>query len=70
MTFEVLTALVGMYLPLEYSTKYRPFTHYVCGGAAGCVAAVSSHPFDVIRTRLIAQGTPKVSKIVNSFLEI
>lgn len=33
---------------------------FFCGAIAGCTAMTCAMPFDVIRTRLIAQGKPKV----------
>jgi len=37
-----------------------PVTHFVCGGISGCAASLVIQPLDVIRTRLVAQGEPKV----------
>ena len=31
-----------------------------CGGVAGVSATFACHPFDVLRTRLVGQGEPKV----------
>ena len=38
-------------------------THFVCGGIAGCLASTVAQPLDVIRTRLVAQGEPKVNTV-------
>lgn len=35
--------------------------HFVCGGLSACVATLTVHPVDVLRTRFAAQGEPKVS---------
>lgn len=32
----------------------------VCGGISACVATMSVQPVDVLRTRFVAQGNPKV----------
>lgn len=36
-------------------------SHFVCGGIAGCLSSTVAQPLDVLRTRLVAQGEPKVS---------
>ena len=38
----------------------------MCGGLAACSATVAIQPLDVIRTRFVAQGEPKVSTILHS----
>ncbi|XP_034240121.1 mitochondrial thiamine pyrophosphate carrier-like [Thrips palmi] len=58
--FEVLTREVWNIAPEWRSSHQRPIVHFVCGGAAGIFAAVVSFPFDVVRTRLVAQGKLKV----------
>ena len=56
-----MTRVVGEALPENYSLQLRPFTHTLCGGLAACSATVAIQPLDVIRTRFVAQGEPKVS---------
>ena len=58
--FEVLTRNVWLRLPPQFTTDWRPATHFVCGALGGCSATLVAQPFDVIRTRLVAQGEPKV----------
>ena len=58
-----MTKLVGETLPESYSLQLRPLTHTVCGGLAACSATVAIQPLDVIRTRFVAQGEPKVSTV-------
>lgn len=58
--FEVLTREVWFIAPEWRASQYRPIVHFVCGGAAGIFASVVSFPFDTIRTRLVAQGEPKI----------
>lgn len=48
-------------MPRVLSTDYRPLSHLVCGSLSGCCATIVSHPFDVLRTRFVAQGEPRVS---------
>ena len=40
--------------------KIHAVSHFVCGGIAGCLSSTVAQPLDVIRTRLVAQGEPKV----------
>ena len=37
-----------------------PGVHFVCGSIAGAFGTIGSAPFDVVRTRFIAQGNNKV----------
>uniref|UniRef100_A0A8D0EE98 Mitochondrial thiamine pyrophosphate carrier n=1 Tax=Salvator merianae TaxID=96440 RepID=A0A8D0EE98_SALMN len=56
-SFEFLTKLV------HHATSYdaRDFTvHFVCGGLSACAATVAVQPLDTLRTRLAAQGEPKI----------
>ena len=59
-SFELLTLHAWNYLPSSFTTDHKPITHFACGGVTGIIASFASQPFDVIRTRLIAQGEPKV----------
>ena len=45
---------------LFFSLKIYTVSHFVCGGVAGCLSSTVAQPLDVIRTRLVAQGEPKV----------
>ncbi|GAB6031327.1 hypothetical protein CHUAL_009114 [Chamberlinius hualienensis] len=58
--FEFLTLQAWNYLPKTATTEWRPILHFCCGGLAGCFATCTGHPFDVIRTRLVSQGEPKI----------
>ena len=58
--FEILTQQVSLNLPDTLSTEMKPLTHFVCGSLAGCAATLAAQPFDVIRTRFVAQGHKKV----------
>lgn len=57
-SFELTTRTLTSVVPR--CTEYRSITHFVCGCWAGCVATIISQPLDVLRTRLVAQGEPKV----------
>lgn len=59
-TFEYLTKVGWYILPENYAHKLLPVTHTVCGGIAACVSTVAVQPVDVLRTRFIAQGEPKI----------
>ncbi|CAL1530849.1 unnamed protein product [Lymnaea stagnalis] len=59
-TFEILTERIWHYLPEILTTTYRPVTHTLCGGLSGCIATAFIFPVDLIRTRFVAQGEPKI----------
>ena len=44
----------------EPSSEPSVKLHFVCGAASGVAATVTTLPLDVVRTRLVAQGEPKV----------
>ena len=56
----MLTSATWKYLPEKLTTDYRPLTHTVCGGLAGCIAITVAQPADVMRTRFVTQGKHKV----------
>ncbi|XP_062071470.1 MIF4G domain-containing protein isoform X4 [Lepus europaeus] len=59
LSFELLTELV------HGATAHdaREFSvHFVCGGLSACMATLTVHPVDVLRTRFAAQGEPRVYK--------
>ncbi|KAF6299702.1 solute carrier family 25 member 19 [Rhinolophus ferrumequinum] len=59
LSFEMLTKLVhkaSMRDPRDFSV------HFACGGLSACVATLTVHPVDVLRTRFAAQGEPRVYK--------
>ncbi|XP_070581332.1 mitochondrial thiamine pyrophosphate carrier-like [Ptychodera flava] len=60
-SFEWVTKAGHHILPYKWSHgNCKPAYHFVCGGIAGCAASVAAQPFDVVRTRLVAQGEPKL----------
>ncbi|XP_042307245.1 mitochondrial thiamine pyrophosphate carrier isoform X2 [Sceloporus undulatus] len=60
-SFELLTKL--MYHATSYDA--RAFSvHFVCGGISACAATVTVQPLDTLRTRLAAQGEPKLYRNV------
>lgn len=70
-SFELLTKIVWQQLPPYVTVDFRPITHFTCGGLAGCCATLASQPFDVIRTRFVAQGEPKAYKsMIDAVLQI
>ncbi|KAK9502720.1 hypothetical protein O3M35_011434 [Rhynocoris fuscipes] len=54
-TFETLT----QYSDKLFSSQRSLNSHFICGTIAGTVATIASFPFDVTRTRFIAQGNYK-----------
>ncbi|CAH0547987.1 unnamed protein product [Brassicogethes aeneus] len=55
-TYEVLSRQSAK---LNVPNKYSPINNFLCGSVAGGVATIISFPFDVIRTRLVAQSEQK-----------
>lgn len=59
LSFELLTELVHR----ATAHDAREFSvHFVCGGLSACMATLTVHPVDVLRTRFAAQGEPRVYK--------
>nr|XP_002722987.1 MIF4G domain-containing protein isoform X5 [Oryctolagus cuniculus] len=57
LSFELLTELVHR----ATAHDAREFSvHFVCGGLSACMATLTVHPVDVLRTRFAAQGEPRV----------
>ncbi|XP_044255563.1 mitochondrial thiamine pyrophosphate carrier [Tribolium madens] len=52
-SFEVLTKQVSTF---NLSPSFSPMINFTCGALAGCYATLASFPFDVVRTRLVAQS--------------
>lgn len=48
------------YAVLTKAATEHGFPHGLCGGLAGVCGTLLSMPCDVLRTRMVAQGTPKV----------
>lgn len=69
-TFEGLTYMAYPLLPSDLTTGvYKPVYHFMCGGVSGCMASLVSLPVDVLRTRLVSQGEPKVYKSISHALQ-
>lgn len=62
MAFEAITEFLWRTYPVSTTPKWKPVSHFVCGGIAGCLSSTVAQPLDVLRTRLVAQGEPKVYK--------
>lgn len=60
LSFELLTKHAWNLFPADIHSSLKPVIHFSCGALSGCVATVGSLPFDVIRTRLVGQGEPKI----------
>lgn len=59
LSFEMQTELVNR---AKVPVTHEFSVYFLCGGLAACVATLTVHPMDVLRTRLAAQGEPKVYK--------
>lgn len=59
-SFEFLTKLSHRAGTWTTDPTFKPVTHFIVGGLAGVTGTLVSYPFDVVRTRLVAQGVTKV----------
>jgi solute carrier family 25 thiamine pyrophosphate transporter 19 len=57
--FQVATKSLYEWAPWTAEPRFRPVCHFVLGGMAGVAGTLSSYPFDVVRTRLVAQGNAR-----------
>ncbi|CAD5118503.1 DgyrCDS7198 [Dimorphilus gyrociliatus] len=53
-SFELYTKSLATIIP-KSSEEWRSSTHFFCGALSGCTATICSYPFDLLRTRFIAQ---------------
>ncbi|KRZ17084.1 Mitochondrial thiamine pyrophosphate carrier [Trichinella zimbabwensis] len=62
LSYELLTEKAFRVIPEEWSgsVQSRIFVSFFCGALSGTLANTVALPFDVIRTRLVAQGEPKI----------
>ena len=59
--FEKVTKQLGEFFPTTTSSPtVKTITHFVTGSLAASVAVVSCQPVDILRTRFVGQGEPKV----------
>ena len=62
--FEKVTKQIAEFFPITVaSPTAKTITHFLTGSIAASVAVVSCQPADVLRTRFVGQGEPKVNKI-------
>jgi len=54
--FESLTVSLGKSRLVTDHPEYRTGVTFLCGGLGGCAGTVASFPFDVLRTRFVAQN--------------
>jgi len=61
--FEKITKQLAEFFPITVSSPTaKAVTHFLTGSIAASVAVVSSQPMDVLRTRFVGQGEPKIYK--------
>lgn len=65
-SFEILTqaSWKWFFADEKFVTKERalhaqPVVHFICGSISGFCGTVLSHPFDVVRTRIVSQAEPR-----------
>lgn len=55
--FETLTISLGNSRLVTEHSEYKPVLHFFCGGLGGYAGTLASFPFDVVRTRFVAQNS-------------
>ncbi|GAB1600035.1 mitochondrial thiamine pyrophosphate carrier-like [Argonauta hians] len=65
-SYEYFSKTSNQFLPSEFSTKYKPLVSLVCGSMAGAASTIVVQPLDLLRTRFVAQGEPKIYKSIAS----
>lgn len=58
-SWEYLTRQLETGLGPDRGQQWHNSINFTCGFASGCISTAVAHPFDVIRTRLVAQMEPK-----------
>lgn len=65
-SFEILTRVAFTwlfthenYISHQRTLQSQPVVHFICGSLSGFSGTVLSHPFDVVRTRMVSQSEPK-----------
>lgn len=59
--FEKVTKEIGEIFPITVlSPTTKTMTHFLTGSIAASMAVFSCQPMDVLRTRFVGQGEPKV----------
>ncbi len=67
--FEKATKQIAEFLPITVSSPTaKTLTHFIAGSIAASVAVVSCQPMDVLRTRFVGQGEPKVCSLSHQSL--
>jgi hypothetical protein len=70
-SFEKVTKQLGDYFPSTTSSPTaKAIAHFFTGSIAASVAVVSSQPMDVLRTRFVGQGEPKVCSVLHFFSSV
>jgi hypothetical protein len=60
-SFEKVTKQLADFFPITVSSPTaKTITHFITGSIAASVAVISCQPVDVLRTRFVGQGEPKV----------
>ncbi|XP_014779968.1 mitochondrial thiamine pyrophosphate carrier [Octopus bimaculoides] len=65
-SYEFFSKLTYHCVPNEFFSKNKPLISLVCGSMSGAVSTVVVQPIDLLRTRFVAQGEPKVYKSIFS----
>lgn len=69
-SYEYLLKHSDSTLGREAAIRWSNTVHFACGFTSGCLSTAVAHPFDVIRTRLVAQLEPKTYTSISQAVRV
>jgi len=69
-SFAVFESMTSRLSSVEQQPGTRLAVDFLCGGLAGCAGTLASAPFDVLRTRFVAQASPVYSSSYDATVKL